>query len=174
MKQTIPNFTIRQAQPEDAERMQASFAQIGWSKPAGYFATCCQQQDAGQLVLLIAEDEGSYVGHCKIVWEPTYPHFKEHGIPEVQDLNVLGAYRRQGAASRLMDEAERRIGERSAVAGIGFGLYRDYGAAQRMYVLRGYVPDGRGIAYRDAYVEPGQSYPVDDDLVLGLVKRLRG
>lgn len=169
----MPHFTIRQATHADAARMQEHFARIGWSKPEGYFAACCQRQDAGELVLLIAEHEGDYVGHCKVVWAPDYPHFKENGIPETQDLNVLSHYRRQGVASLLMDEAERLIGERSAVAGIGFGLYRDYGAAQRMYVLRGYVPDGRGIAYQDLYVEPGQSYPVDDDLVLGLVKRLR-
>ena len=168
----MSTFTIRRATHADAERMQTSFARIGWSKPDGYFAACCAKQDAGELVLLMAEHEDAYVGHCKIIWTPAYPHFKENGIPEIQDLNVLGEYRRQGAASQLMDQAERIIGERCAVAGIGFGLYGDYGAAQRMYVLRGYVPDGRGIAYQDVYVEPGRSYPVDDDLVLGLVKRL--
>lgn len=164
---------VRQATSNDAEWMQESFAQIGWTKPEGYFADCCRLQEDGKLVLLVAEDNGQYVGHCKIVWEPGYPYFKEHAIPETQDLNVLGSYRRQGVASALMDEAERRIGQRSEWAGIGFGLYGDYGAAQRMYVLRGYVPDGMGIVYQDVYVTPGESYRVDDDLVLGLVKKLR-
>jgi hypothetical protein len=41
-----------------------------------------------------------------------------------------------------------------------------------MYVLRGYVPDGKGIGYKDSYVEPGQTVVVDDDLVLCLAKRL--
>lgn len=164
---------IRQAKHEDAAWMQEDFSRIGWSKPEGYFAACCQQQDAGELVLLLAEIDGDFAGHCKVVWKPNYPYFRENGIPEAQDLNVLGQYRRQGVATRLMDEAEQRIGQRSAVAGIRFGLYGDYGAAQRMYVRRGYIPDGCGITYQDAYVTPGQSYPVDDDLVLGLVKQLR-
>ena len=165
--------TVRQATHDDAAWMQESFATIGWGKPDGYFADCCRLQDDGKLVLLVAEDEGTYVGHCKIVWDPDYPYFKAHGIPETQDLNVIPEYRRQGVASALMDETERRIGERSDVAGIGFGLYRDYGAAQRMYILRGYVPDGNGIVYEDVYVTPGESYRVDDALVLGLIRRLR-
>lgn len=169
----MSTILIRQAQHDDAAWMQEHFSRIGWSKPEGYFATCCQQQDAGELVLLLAEINGDFAGHCKIIWKPGCPYFAENGIPETQDLNVLGEYRRRGVASRLMDESERRIGERSAVAGIGVGLYADYGAAQRMYVRRGYIPDGCGITYGDAYVTPGQSYPVDDDLVLWLVRRLR-
>lgn len=164
--------TIRQATHNDADWMQESFARIGWTKPNGYFAECCRLQDEDKLVLLVAENDGAYVGHCKIVWEPGHPYLKEHGIPETQDLNVVASHRRQGVASALMDETERRIRERSEWAGIGFGLYGDYGAAQRMYILRGYVPDGHGIVYKDAYVTPGVSYRVDDDLVLGLVKRL--
>ena len=164
--------TIRTATPADPPWLQEQFKQIGWSKPEGYFAECHRQQEAGQIVLLIAEIDGHYAGHCKIVWQPDYPTFKENQIPETQDLNVLTIYRRRGVATQLMDESERRIAERSNVAGIGFGLYGDYGAAQRMYILRGYVPDGRGIVYNDAYVTPGESYPVDDSLVLGLTKQL--
>ena len=173
MKEEMTPPVIRQAEQADVAWMQESFEKIGWTKPAGYFAECCRLQGAGKLILLVAERDGVYLGHCKIIWEPDYPYFKENNIPEIQDLNVLGEYRRQGIATLLMDQAERHISKRSDVVGIGFGLYRDYGAAQRMYVLRGYVPDGQGIVYKDVYVEPGQSYPVDDDLTLGLVKRLK-
>ncbi len=167
------NIIIGRAGHDDAAWMQESFPEIGYNKPDGYFAECCRLQDEGKLILLVATVDGNYAGHCKVVWEPNYPHFKENKIPETQDLNVMGKYRRQGIASKLMDETERLIGERSDWAGIGFGLYGDYGAAQRMYILRGYVPDGKGIAYNDVYVTPGESYRVDDGLVLGLVKRLR-
>lgn len=165
--------TIRTANATDPPRLQEQFRQIGWTKPEGYFARCVRLQNEGKIVLLLAEMDRQYVGHCKVVWEPGHPLFRANGIPETQDLNVLPHVRRRGVASQLMDEAERRIGERANLAGIGFGLYRDYGPAQRMYVLRGYVPDGQGIVYKDVYVTPGDSYPVDDDLVLGLVKRLR-
>ena len=72
-----------------------------------------------------------------------------------------------------MDEAEGRIAERSSVVGIGVGLYRDYGAAQRMYIKRGYIPDGRGVYYDTEQVQPGQRVPVDDSLALFFTKELR-
>jgi hypothetical protein len=86
---------------------------------------------------------------------------------------VLPAYRRQGVASQLLDAAETLIQERSDRAGIGFGLYADYGPAQRMYILRGYVPDGNGVTYNGSTAQPGTQVTVDDDLVLYLVKTLR-
>lgn len=164
---------IRQATSDDADWLQTSFdTHFDWGKPAGYFAEVCQLQDAGEVVLLIATHDNEYVAHCKIVWKPHYPHFRDNNIPEIQDLNVRADFRRQGVATQLLDECERRMKERSDVAGIGFGLYVDYGVAQRLYFKRGYIPDGHGVHYQDQPVTPGKAYPVDDDLVLFLTKRL--
>jgi hypothetical protein len=85
---------------------------------------------------------------------------------------VLPAFRRQGIGTALMDALERTIAERSAVAGIGVGLYADHGAAQRMYILRGYVPDGRGAFCMSRPLHPGKTVPVDDSLVLFMTKQL--
>ena len=165
--------TIRRALTDDAGWIQSGFdCCMGWTKPAGYFAACCAQQEGGEIVLLVAEDAGNYRGHTKSAWQPDYPYFRENGIPEIQDLNVLPSVRRQGIATRLLDTAEALIRERASTAGIGFGLYADYGPAQRLYIKRGYVPDGHGVAYRDHYVQPGHSVPLDDDLVLYLTKAL--
>jgi hypothetical protein len=68
--------------------------------------------------------------------------------------------------------AEEEISRRSGVAGIGVGLNPGYNQAQRLYAKRGYIPDGRGVTYRDRYVEEGAPVVVDDDLVLHLTKRL--
>ena len=48
----------------------------------------------------------------------------------------------------------------------------DYGAAQRMYVKCGYIPDGMGMRHNDRYVKNGDRLTVDDGLVLLLKKRL--
>ncbi len=72
-----------------------------------------------------------------------------------------------------MDKAESEIARVGPVAGIGVGMTPDYGAAQRMYVLRGYVPDGRGLHYRGHYPEYGEQITVDDDLALYLTKELK-
>jgi GNAT superfamily N-acetyltransferase len=83
---------------------------------------------------------------------------------------VLAEFRRRGIATALMDEAEERIFKKSTVAGIGVGLYAGYGPAQRMYILRGYVPDGRGLVHKNEPVSPGHDVFVDDDLLLYFVK----
>ena len=72
-----------------------------------------------------------------------------------------------------LNVAEAQAARRHCVVGIGVGLHAGYNAAQRLYALRGYIPDGRGVTYRDQYV--GQYVPVvlDDDLVLHLTKQLR-
>ena len=116
--------------------------------------------------------ERATVGALLATIDADYPGFRDAGIPEIQDLNVRRDYRRRGIGSALLDEAERRISQRAEGAGIAFGLYADYGAAQRLYVKRGYVPDGRGLHYRVNPVVAGETYRVDDDLLLYLVKRL--
>ena len=114
-----------------------------------------------------------FAGYLTIRWHSDYPPFHEENIPEVQDFNVLPQFRRQGIGNCLMDEAERRIAERSSVVGIGVGMYPDYGTAQRMYVKRGYIPDGRGLYFRAHFVAPGEWVMVDDDLVLYFTKVLK-
>jgi hypothetical protein len=73
-----------------------------------------------------------------------------------------------------MDAAEEVIAARSPAAGIGVGLYADYGAAQRLYVKRGYIPDGRGASWRDRPVLGGETVVADDDLALYFTKRFHG
>ncbi|MGB1288521.1 MAG: GNAT family N-acetyltransferase [Aggregatilineales bacterium] len=164
---------IRQATATDADWLQSSFDNnMGWTKPSGYFVQVCEKQSQADLVLLIATIDDVYAGHLKIIWQPNYPYFRENDIPEIQDLNVVPDFRRRGIATALMDEAESRIKTRAPIVGIGFGLYADYGAAQRMYVLRGYIPDGHGVAYDDKYPTPGTAVRLDDDLVLHLIKQL--
>jgi len=128
------------------------------------------EQERGKRVVLLAFYDNEFAGYVTIIWQSEYPPFAEKNIPEISDLNVHDDLLRRGIATALIDEAEKRIFERSPVAGIGVGMYADYGPAQRMYALRGYVPDGQGLAYKGKTVEPGQAVPVDDNLVLYLTK----
>ena len=164
----------RDARADEVDHIDTTFKEMGWSKPAGYFADIVRAAAKGDLRFLIAlSEEGRYVGHLKIIWQPTYPYFRENNIPEIQDLNVLPAYRRQGVATQLVAMAEEIVAKQYARIGIGFGLYADYGAAQRMYVQRDYVPIGDGAASHDKPIVKGRTVPVDDELVLYMVKALR-
>ena len=68
---------------------------------------------------------------------------------------------------------EEEVAHRSAIVGIGVGLHPGYGSAQRLYIKRGYIPDGRGVWYRNRLVEEGMQAMFDDNLVLHLTKNLR-
>lgn len=55
---------------------------------------------------------------------------------------------------------------------LGVGLHSGYGAAQRMYVLRGYVPDGSGVWYEGCVWDQYAPCVNDDELNLFLSKKL--
>jgi GNAT superfamily N-acetyltransferase len=163
---------IRLLSADDVPIIAAAFAAIGWNKPASQYERYLTEQDCGERVVLVAVCEGVFVGYVTVVWCSGYPPFRDAAIPEIADFNVLPRFRRRGIGSRLLDEAERYIAERSPAAGIGVGLFADYGAAQRLYVRRGYLPDGCGLFAHDHHVAEGETVIVDNDLGLNLTKAL--
>ncbi|CEG57848.1 hypothetical protein [Legionella fallonii] len=62
--------------------------------------------------------------------------------------------------------AELEAVKKQNKVGIGVGLYDGYGSAQRLYIKRGYIPDGLGVTYDYNHVTPGADVCLDDDLVL--------
>jgi GNAT superfamily N-acetyltransferase len=171
-------LNIRLLQSSDIPPIAAAFAALGWDKPASQYEQYLSEQEAGQRDVLVAFSGvqnlpiSDFAGYVTICWQSHYPPFCEANIPEIVDFNVLPKFRRQGIGAALMDEAESRIAARSAIVGLGVGMTSDYGAAQRMYAKRGYIPDGRGLHSRGQPVQYGQSVPVDDDLVLYFTKSL--
>lgn len=81
-----------------------------------------------------------------------------------------------GIASLLLDTAEKIVLTKSQIIGIGVGLYAGedggYGAAQRLYIKRCYIPDGKSVTYNYESTILGNSYPLDDDLMLWFTKKL--
>ena len=79
---------------------------------------------------------------------------------------VFSTNEKRGIKITLLTCAEERVAEHSKTVGIGVGMYSDYGNAQRLYVKMGYVPDGKGLTYKDRVLEPNEEMINDDDLVL--------
>jgi hypothetical protein len=52
------------------------------------------------------------------------------------------------------------------------GLHAGYGPAQRLYVKRGYVPDGSGVWYQDKPLPMNAPSRNDDNLALYMSKAL--
>ena len=51
-------------------------------------------------------------------------------------------------------------------------LNSEYGPAQRLYIKRGYVPDGKGAYYEETVCATNADIKNDDELTLCLVKEL--
>jgi GNAT superfamily N-acetyltransferase len=165
--------TIREMTGNDCPIIAEAFTAQGWNKPVSQYLRYWQESLEEKRLILLAEYAGQFAGYLTIVWESEYPPFRQAGIPEIVDFNVLLKFRRMKIGTALMDEAEWRIAFRSAVAGLGVCLHVDYGAAQVLYARRGYVPDGRGIFQKGRYPQYGEQVMLDDDLCLYLTRRLR-
>ncbi|KAA8785365.1 GNAT superfamily N-acetyltransferase [Paenibacillus sp. 4624] len=168
----MSNVHIRLLTKQDAQVISESFQEQGWHKPPELYERYWEEQEKGKRVTLIAELNGQFAGYVNVIWTSQYPSFQEQGIPEINDFNVLMKFQRQGIGSKLMDHAEKVVKERSEVAGIGVGVYADYGKAQVLYAHRGYIPDGRGLHRDDHYLQPGEETIIDDEVVLYLTKKL--
>lgn len=164
---------IRLLEQSDIREIAGAFSAIGWDKPASQYERYYTEQVDKVRDVFVAFVEGEFAGYLTICWTSSYGPFRAENIPEIVDFNVLPKYRRQGVGTRLMDKAESEIANVSPIAGIGVGMDSDYGAAQRLYVLRGYVPDGRGLHYRGHYPMYGEKITVDDSLAIYLTKKLK-
>jgi ribosomal protein S18 acetylase RimI-like enzyme len=167
------NLQIRKIQSRDAEIISSAFDEIKWNKPASQFKRYYVEQKAGKRLVLVAFLDKKFAGYLTIVWKSAYPPFKKNNIPEIVDLNVLPKYQRQEIGTKLMDEAEKIISKKYKIVGIGVGLAPGYNVAQKMYVRRGFVPDGLGAEYKGKPVKYNQKIIVDDSLVLHFTKELK-
>lgn len=95
-----------------------------------------------------------------------------HGMAVYRRFCGAGACARRGVGSALMDAVEALAAETSDTVCLGVGLHSGYGAAQRMYVLRGYVPDGSGVWYEGRVWDQYAPCVNDDELNLFLSKKL--
>lgn len=161
-------------QEDHVSLLMQAFAQVGWPKGAKLFEGYKRDVEEEKRVVWVAFLREQVAGYVTLLWDSRYPPFKEQGIPEIVDLNVLPKARGRGVGSYLLALAEKEAFSKSPWVGLGVGLYAGidggYGAAQRLYIKREYVPDGLGVTYSYKPVVPGKSYPIDDDLVLWLLK----
>lgn len=166
-------LTIRLLESKDIPQIAEAFKRLGWNKPASQYEQYLLEQKLGRRPVYVAFVENRFAGYVTICWVSIYEPFYSAGIPEIADFNVLPEFRRQGIGTALMDQAESEIAKVSYIVGIGVGMTADYGAAQRMYILRGYIPDGRGLHHRDRPLQYGEQLTVDDDLALYFTKELK-
>ena len=166
-------FRIRPIERSDAEKFHFAFKRQGWNKPAVQFLEYYKQQRFGRRKVFVAECDGEVLGYITLMPEAVVGPFADKGIPEIVDFNVLKAYQRNGVGTALMDAAEYEAAKKSDCVCLGVGLHSGYGAAQKMYAKRGYIPDGSGVWWNHKPLPPYEPCVNDDGLVLYLSKELK-
>ena len=164
---------IRDMIKSDAQIITDEEIAQGWQATVDKYEMRLKHQAEGKAVSLVAEYQGNVAGYINVYPDSEWGAFAGQGYSEVVDFGVLEKYRRHGIGSILMDTAEQIASGYSDIVYLGVGMHSGYGSAQRMYVKRGYIPDGSGVWYGDKVCGHYADCRNDDDLVLYLSKKLR-
>lgn len=163
------NCTIRNMIKSDIESLSHGFMNQGWHSREEILARYFLEQESGEREVLVAEIDGAVAGYITIL--PSAKHGPFASIcPELSDFNVFEPFRNKGIGNRLLEKAEQGVKRFSGKVCLGVGLHLGYGPAQRLYIKRGYIPDGTGVWYRNKPLEMNATSQNNDDLVLYLVK----
>ena len=166
-------LVVRDMEKADAQIFTDQFAAQGWHPDVGVYLDRIKDCAEGKCVALTAVFRGQPAGHVYVYRTAHGGPFAGKNWPIIVDFSVLEKYRGNGIGSKLMDVAEQVAGRYADTVCLGVGLSREYGSAQRMYVKRGYIPDGSGVWYNDMQCEQYKTVcTVDDDLVLYFYKKL--
>ena len=163
--------SIRKMQESDIKDLSRGFISQGWPGREEILARYFLEQECGEREVLVAEVGGALAGYVTIL--PCAKQGPFAGmVPELSDFNVFEPFQNQGIGNLLMEEAEKRVKLISDKVTLGVGLHSGYGPAQRLYIKRGYIPDGSGVWYQNH--RPAMDATCEDigDLVLYLSKNL--
>lgn len=168
----LKEMHIERLHTGDLDRVKILIERLDFTNDINYLEQCLR--DPSRVVLVARMIDGTDCGIAILNRGPSYPMFRRLNIPEIQDVNVAHSARGQGVGAALIAAAEAAAREKGASqVGIGVGLHAGFGAAQRLYVRLGYVPDGAGIADDEGRsAHPGDIRPIDDALCLWMVKEV--
>ena len=161
--------SIRKMQESDIKNLSRGFISQGWPSREEILTRYFKEQESGEREVLVAEIDGAVAGYVTILPSAKHGPFAEV-YPELSDFNVFEPFRNQGVGNQLLEEAEKRVKLVSIKVSLGVGLHSGYGAAQRLYIKRGYIPDGTGVWYRNQPLKMNATSQNNDDLVLYLSK----
>lgn len=163
-------LTFRVVQPSELAAVKQEVKTAFFSGDEATIEENFQDHANGASTTILGYEAGRLVGIVTIRWHSRYPPFRDRQIPLIQNIEIRYEDRGRGIGDQMMERAEQEIALRSPLAGICVGIFDAYGPAQRLYVKRGFVPDGRGVCNPQTPLQEGQQITVDHDLLLWLVK----
>ena len=163
--------SIRKMQESDIKDLSRGFISQGWPGREEILDRYFLEQESGEREVLVAEVEGAVAGYITILPDAKQGPFAGMA-PELSDFNVFEPFQNQGIGNLLLEEAEKRVRLISDKVTLGVGLHSGYGPAQRLYIKRGYIPDGTGVWYQNH--QPAMNAVCEDigELILYLSKNL--
>ena len=163
--------SIRKMQESDIQELSRGFISQGWPSREEILTRYFKEQESGEREVLVAEVEGALAGYITILSCAKQGPFAEI-YPELSDFNVFEPFQNQGIGNLLLEEAEKQVRLISDKVTLGVGLHSGYGPAQRLYIKRGYIPDGTGVWYQNH--QPAMNAVCEEigELVLYLSKNL--
>lgn len=164
---------VRTTNESDAEYFAREEMAQGWHSSPEKLQMRLRHMNEGICIPIVAEFERVAAGYVNVYPDCKWGAFGGKGYPMIVDFAVLEKFRRKGIGSKLMDVAEQIAAGYSDTVYLGVGLHSGYGSAQRMYVKRGYIPDGSGVWFDDKVCPPYADCKNDDELNLYLYKKLR-
>ena len=171
MEHTI---VIRRMTDNDIDIICQEEAAQGWHPEPGKYQMRLDHMARGKCISWVAEYDGQLAGYNNLYFQSQNPNgpFSDKSIPEIVDFGVFKRFQRHGIGAKLMDVAEETAKEYANTVSLGVGLHSGYGSAQRMYVKRGYIPDGSGVWFQDKICPQYSPCMNDDDLILYFSKTL--
>lgn len=165
-------MNIRLMFQTDIEKINNAFAAQGWERREIVLQNYFLEQTNGERFVFIAEETNEVLGYVTLLPQAKEGPFRAAELPEIADFNIFEKYQRQGVGHQLLAAAEEKAKTFSSVVTLGVGLHPGYGAAQRLYIKSGYLPDGSGIWFENQNLAMGAPCRNNDDLVLYLSKEL--
>ncbi|MDH8679935.1 GNAT family N-acetyltransferase [Fusibacter bizertensis] len=167
-------ITIRAMKDEDAQSIYNTLLEQNWHPNIEVYKKYYKDQELKVKYVFVAEYEGNIAGYTTLLSKATKGPFVQSEFPEIVDLCVFEKYQNKGIANKILDIVENIASDISNNVTLSVGLHSGYGAAQRIYVKRGYIPDGSGVWYNDRQLEQySEKCSNDDSLVLYFSKQLR-
>ena len=169
MEEIIYRFMKR----EDIDHAVAESPPYGIDRLRKLLGTYLDEQERGLRATAAAEVGSRFAGYVTLLPSAKSGAFKKSNIPQIQDLVVFEKFKRQGIGAELMNRIEAEAGLRSDEVCLGVGLHGINGAAQRLFVKRGYIPDGSGVWIGRSPARPDATIESVGVLTLYMSKKLR-
>lgn len=166
------NIVIRTMVKSDIIAFYTAFKEQVWNKPAEIFEKYFKEQEVKERYVIVAEINNEVAGYATLLPKDKNGPYSNMDIPTVCDFNVIIKYQNRGIGTLILDKTEKIAAETCNRICLGVGLHSGYGSAQRMYVKRGYIPDGTGVWFNNANLKQYAECINNDDLILYMSKQL--